>query len=229
MSAFPTVSVPLGPGLLSPLPLSTPQGQVPQTSWASAAATAPRPPFAGTREAPGAYPQTRHLPRPQPPPQVPRGKPPGPARPAAGHLLSAATVPASSNRQSWRVRASSRALGAGSCFQSSRSPLLRAMGAAGRSEERAGAAGEGGMRPPARVANEPPPPQAHGARRSGGRQQPRAPRGSSSERRVPDPGSPLLPGGEDAQGGGRGRRPCPLSGSRSPQRASQCLRGSAQR
>lgn len=45
------------------------------------------------------------------------------------HLLSAATVPASSNRQSRRLRASSRALGPGSCFQSSRSPLLSAMGA----------------------------------------------------------------------------------------------------
>lgn len=45
-------------------------------------------------------------------------------------------VPASSSKQSWRPRASSRALGPGSCFHSSRSPLLRAMAAAAHSTGR---------------------------------------------------------------------------------------------
>lgn len=144
------------------------KGEVPQCSWASpAAAAAPQRPFAGR----GARPRTRQLRaatgthgHPRAPtgthghPRAPTGTHGHPRTPTGPHthLLSAATVPASSNRQSWRLRASSRALGPGSCFQSSRSPLLRAMGAAGRGEEGTGVPLEG-------LAKEPPSRRAHGA------------------------------------------------------------------
>lgn len=71
------------------------------------------------------------------------GCPANAARCPRPDLLSAAMVPASSSRQSWRPRASSSALGPGSCFHSSRSPLLRAMaGAAGLRRSWRSAAGQ---------------------------------------------------------------------------------------
>lgn len=138
----------------------------------------------------GAHPRTRQL-------RAPR-TPPGPHGRPRTHLLSAATVPASSNRQSWRLRASSRALGPGSCFQSSRSPLLRAMGAAGRGDEGAGVP----------VQKQLPSRRAHGAELL----------------RPPGPGPGPGPG-RFSQGGGPGGRPCPAAALRSPRQASECLRG----
>lgn len=140
---------------------------------------------------PSVPPQQRRAPTDTP---APRSH--GPPRPPRTHLLSAATVPASSNRQSWRLRASSRALGPGSCFQSSRSPLLRAMGAAGRGEEGAGV-------PVEAVAEEPSARRAHGAALGGRRQ----PRGSSSGRLAPAPAASPREAGREG-----GRAPLPLSG-----------------
>lgn len=236
MSDFPTVSVRPGPGLRSPS-LHAIGGTAPNLPGIGRCHRSPVPPLrdhtspADTAAAPGAYAPPRHLPTPPPPPHARRGKPPGPARRGPGHLLSAATVPASSNRQSWRLRASSRALGPGSCFQSSRSPLLRAMAAAGLREGGAESAGEGGTRPPARVAKEPPSPQAHGARRSEGSQQPgrRATRRELLRARGPrswQPASPR-PVGRTPGGAGRedGRGPFPGAGFPVPARGGPAVTG----